>query len=245
MNKIFFDLETTGFGHKLDDRIIEIAAIEFDENEQPTGRQFHSLIDPGRSIPDVVVRLTGITDDQVAGKPKFADVVYDFIAFIEGHEVIAHNGNDFDVPFLQSEMNRANVPYTFWEKPAKITDSIVVARQVFPGKKVNLDNILKMLEINNDERMAVGHNALLDCKMLAQAFFSMTKNLSPDTFAAADHETDVPRAPIVRIQASSLPSVVVPEVEVALHERTLDALESAGRPSVARASSSRAGGPRP
>lgn len=235
MNKIFFDTETTGFHYRQDDRIIEIAAVEFDENGKLTGREFHTYVDPGRDIPEVVVNLTGINNEKVAGAPKFADVIHEFISFIEGHEVVAHNGDSFDAPFLNFEMQRAGVPYTFWEKPGKVTDSLKIARQAFPKQKVSLDELMAKLGVDASERQAVGHNALLDCKLLAQVYYKLTAMLPEDALNAADHEVDVARAPILRLSGASIPSVVVPESELELHEKSLDILEAkAGKTPVAR-----------
>lgn len=235
MNKIFFDIETTGFNYRVDDRIIEVAAVEFGPDNLPTGRFFHSLVDPCRDIPELIVTLTGIDNAKVAGAPKFEEIVHEFLTFIEGAEVIAHNGDSFDAPFINFEMQRAAVPYTFWEKPGRVSDSLKLARQAFPKQRVSLDMLMKNLGVDASERERVGHNALLDCKLLAEVYYKMVAGLSDVDMAAADHETDKPRAPIVRIAAFSLPSISVSPLDLARHEQTLDALEKkAGKPSVAR-----------
>lgn len=236
MNKIFFDIETTGFNYRQDDRIIEVAAVEFDAEGNPTGRHYHSLVNPGRSIPDVVVNLTGIDDEKVKGAPRFHEIAADFLAFLEGHEVIAHNGDGFDAPFINFEMQRASIPYTFWEKPAKVSDTLKVARQLYPKQRVSLDELMKRLDVDDSERQAVGHNALLDCRLLAEVYYKMAEQLQDVDLSAADHETDQPRAPIVRVNlGATLPSVSVSASEQAAHEKILDGLEEkTGQPCVFR-----------
>jgi DNA polymerase-3 subunit epsilon len=246
MKKVFYDIETTGFSFKDVDRILEIAAVEYHDDGTPTGEEFYALIDPGRSIPAEVTAIHGITDERVRGMPKFKDIAPEFMAFIEGKEVIAHNGNNFDEPFINAEMVRAGMPYTFWEKPAKTTDSLKVARQVWPKQLAKLDIILDRLGIDRSERERVGHNARLDCQLLAQAFFAMTKDFDMGQFAAANHEIDVPRAPILRLAPSNLPLAHASPSEMSAHELSLDTLDKkSGGPCVARAFATSRSGPRP
>ena len=120
------------------DRIIEVFAMEFHPDGRPTGREFYALVDPERSIPSDSTAVHGRTDADVAGMPKFKEVAHQLMSFMEGAECIAHNGRSFDEPFINSELIRAGLPYTFWEKPAKCTDTMALSRQIWPRQKATL-----------------------------------------------------------------------------------------------------------
>lgn len=235
-NKVFFDIETTGFAHKDTDRIIEVFAMEFDSTGKPTGREFYALVDPERSIPAEATAVHGKSDADVAGKPKFKEVAHELMTFMEGAEVIAHNGRTFDEPFINSELIRAGIPYTFWEKPAKCTDTMQLSRQIWPRQKATLDAVCGRLEIDLTEREQKGHSAKLDVQILAAAYFKMVELHGIDNLAAADHEQDVERAPVVRLDRGfDIPAITVAPAEIQRHEQILDQMQEGGVAPVARA----------
>lgn len=164
---VLFDTETTGLDPLFGDRVIEIAAIEL-LNELPTGRVFHVLLDPERDIPMEASRVHGITSKDVEGKPKFADVAQDFMDFIGSGPLVAHNA-PFDFGFLDAELARINLPGL---DRARMVDTLALAKQKFPGLPNSLDALCRRFEI--DLSLRTTHNALLDCKLLAEVYVELT-----------------------------------------------------------------------
>jgi len=159
---IIFDTETTGLNAADGDRIIELGAIEM-QGMTPTGRTFQAYLDPeGRQIPASAINVHGITNEMLVGKPKFGDVVDRFLDFIGDDPVIAHNA-EFDFGFLQSELSKLDRAMIDNE----MVDTLKIARDRFPGKKVNLDALMKRFEVKIPRDK---HGALLDCEILAQIY---------------------------------------------------------------------------
>ena len=170
MRQIFLDTETTGLAAADGDRIIEIGCIELDERRL-TGRTLHHYVNPQRSSHPDAVRIHGITDDFLADKPPFAAIVDELMEFVNGAEVIIHNAA-FDVAFLDAELKRLGKP-KFAAQVAKVSDSLLMAREMFPGKANSLDALCKRLEVDNSQREL--HGALLDAGLLAEVYLRMTR----------------------------------------------------------------------
>jgi DNA polymerase-3 subunit epsilon len=164
---VLFDTETTGFYPEEGDRVIEIAAIEL-SNDLPTGEKFYAQLDPERDIPTESTRIHGITSAHVHGKPKFADVADEMLAFFGDDPLIAHNA-PFDFGFLDAELARLNKPKLPRER---MIDTLVIAKKIFPGMPNSLDALCTRYGIDRAERTT--HNALLDCKLLAAVYVELT-----------------------------------------------------------------------
>ena len=164
---VLFDTETTGLDPLTGDRLIEVAALEL-INDLPTGQHFHALIDPERDIPADSTRIHGITNAHVTGKPVFAAVVTDLLAFLGDGKLIAHNA-PFDFGFLNAEFARLSLPSL---APARMVDTLVLAKQRFPGMPNSLDALCRRFNIDLSARTT--HNALLDCKLLAEVYVELT-----------------------------------------------------------------------
>jgi DNA polymerase-3 subunit epsilon len=164
---ILFDTETTGLDPLFGDRVIEIAAIEL-LNELPTGRLFHVLLDPERDIPADASRIHGITSKDVEGKPKFSEVAKDFLEFVGEDPLVAHNA-PFDFGFLDAELARIGLPRL---ERSRMIDTLALAKQKFPGIPNSLDALCRRFEIDLSARIT--HNALLDCKLLAEVYVELT-----------------------------------------------------------------------
>ena len=164
---VLFDTETTGFEPLTGDRVIEIAAIEL-INDLPTGEQFHALLDPERDIPTETTRVHGITNAHVEGKPKFAAVVDDMLKFFGDFPLVAHNA-PFDFAFIDFELTRINRPKL---DRARMVDTLVMAKARFPGMPNSLDALCRRFDIDLSARTT--HNALLDCKLLADVYVELT-----------------------------------------------------------------------
>lgn len=168
--QIFLDTETTGLDPKQGHRIIEIAAIEFN-NRQPTNRRFHSYINPERDIDPAAAEVHGLSIDFLQDKPLFKDVVNDFLAFVQNSEVVIHNA-PFDVGFINAELGRLGLD-KFEENTITITDSLKFAKEIRPGQRNSLDALCKAFDIDNSSRTL--HGALLDAQLLGEVFIGMTR----------------------------------------------------------------------
>jgi DNA polymerase III subunit epsilon len=170
VRQVFLDTETTGLDAANGDRIIEIGCIEL-VNRRLTGRTLHHYVNPQRSSHPDALRVHGITDEFLADKPPFAAVVQEIVEFCAGAEVIIHNAA-FDVGFIDAEFKRLGQE-PFARQVGRIADSLLMAREMFPGKSNSLDALCKRLEVDNSNREL--HGALLDAGLLAEVYLRMTR----------------------------------------------------------------------
>ncbi len=170
MRQIVLDTETTGLEVSLGHRIIEIGCVEL-INRRVTGNHWHHYLNPEREIDGGAFEVHGISNDFVADKPRFAELAGDFLAYIDGAELIIHNA-PFDVGFLNQELARLDPPASGVEARCDILDTLVLARQKHPGQKNNLDALCRRYEIDNSHRSL--HGALLDARILADVYLAMT-----------------------------------------------------------------------
>jgi DNA polymerase-3 subunit epsilon len=167
IRSVLFDTETTGLDPLTGDRVIEVAALEL-LNDLPTGRHFHVLIDPQRDIPAEASRVHGFTSADLAGKPLFADIAPGLIEFFADSKLIAHNA-PFDFGFIDMELGRLGLPKLGQER---MIDSLALAKTRFPGMPNSLDALCRRFSIDLSARTT--HNALLDCKLLAEVYVELT-----------------------------------------------------------------------
>ncbi|MFC3167499.1 DNA polymerase III subunit epsilon [Paracoccus fontiphilus] len=174
MREIVMDTETTGFDAEKDDRIVEIGGIEL-VNHLPTGRTFHVYINPERSMPKDAFEVHGLGDDFLRDKPKFAEVVRDFVDFIgDDARLVIHNAS-FDMKFLNAEFRRAGYPALPW---SRALDTLALAREKFPGAPASLDALCRRFGIDNSNRQL--HGALLDSELLAEVYLELIGGRQPD-----------------------------------------------------------------
>jgi DNA polymerase-3 subunit epsilon len=166
---LFLDTETTGLHPENGDRIIEIGIVEMIDREL-TGRTFHAYCNPQRAVPDKAYAIHGLSYEFLKDKPLFVDIAEDFLAFLyeSPSRLLAHSA-DFDLGFINNELAMASLPAL----NLPVEDTLVLARQLFSGKRHSLDSLCKLLLIDNTQR--VKHSALLDAHLLAQVYLSMTK----------------------------------------------------------------------
>jgi DNA polymerase-3 subunit epsilon len=167
IRSVLFDTETTGLDPLLGDRVIEVAALEL-VNDLPTGRHFHALVDPERDIPDEATRIHGFIPAHLVGKPRFAGIAADLAEFLADGKLIAHNA-PFDFSFLNAEFERLGLPPLL---PDRMVDTLVLAKQRFPGMPNSLDALCRRFAIDLSARTT--HNALLDCRLLADVYVELT-----------------------------------------------------------------------
>ncbi len=189
MRQIFLDTETTGLSPESGDRIVEIGCVEM-VDRRLSGRDLHFYINPQRPNSEDAVKIHGLTDTFLADKPLFASVADELLDYIAGAEIVIHNAA-FDVGFLNEELRRAGRP-ALAGCVSCVTDSLLMARDTFPGKSNSLDALCKRLEVNNSGRSL--HGALLDAGLLAEVYVRMTRgqeSLMIDAGDAMNREFDL------------------------------------------------------
>jgi len=170
VRQIVLDTETTGLEAR-DHYIIEIGCVEL-VNRRLTGNNYHQYIRPKREVDPGAIEVHGITNEFLADKPPFEEVMADFLAYLQGaDELVIHNA-PFDVGFINKELERSNGPYLNLRDHFGVLDTLVMARQMHPGQKNNLDALCKRYDINNEHREL--HGALLDAEILADVYLAMT-----------------------------------------------------------------------
>ncbi len=222
MRQIFFDTETTGLSPESGDRIIEIGCVEM-VNRRLTGNNLHFYVNPERSSHEDAVKIHGLTDEFLADKPLFASVAEELLEYLGGAEVIAHNAS-FDVGFFNEELKRLGKP-KFPGFVAQITDTLVMAREMFPGKSNSLDALCKRLEVDNTSRTL--HGALLDAGLLAEVYIRLTRG--QDSLVIDANESgrgDVVMA-AVDFSQFELTVIAANDAELAAHEVVLVELDKA------------------
>ncbi len=227
--QVVLDTETTGMNmdtgpHYFGHRVIEIGCVEV-VNRRLTGRHYHVYLKPDRKVDEEAIRVHGITDDYLADKPPFSAKVDEFLQFIDGAELVAHNA-PFDVGFLDYELQLLGRP----ERMAalcKVTDTLALARKMFPGKRNNLDILCDRYGIDNGHRTL--HGALLDAEILADVYLLMTggqtklnlqNNSDQQGDASGIRRLSAGRAPLKVIRAG--------EQELQAHEARLDLVMKKG-----------------
>ncbi len=218
MRSILFDTETTGLDPTLGDRVIEIAALEL-ENDLPTGRHFHTLLDPERDVPEEATRIHGFTRADLIGKPRFADIVDELLAFIGDGPLIAHNA-PFDFAFLNAEFARLGLPVLL---PERMVDTLVLAKSRFPGMPNSLDALCRRFSIDLSERTS--HNALLDCRLLAEVYVELTGGRQRGLSLAAETVVELPSISYAPVGPRE-PRIIVPDpAELAAHAAFVERLK--------------------
>jgi len=222
MRQIFLDTETTGLSPESGDRIIEIGCIEMNSRRM-TGESLHFYLNPERRNHPDAVKIHGLTDEFLADKPLFASVADELLEFVAGAEIVIHNAS-FDVGFLNEELRRLGRP-KFPGFVTKITDSLLMAREMFPGKANSLDALCKRLEVDNSNRAL--HGALLDAGLLAEVYIRMTRGQNSLVIDAG--ETSAAQAALEAVDFSVLDlKVLIADVaEAAAHAALLTELDKA------------------
>ena len=166
MREIILDIETSGLDYKEGHRIIEIGCVEL--NRKEVGSHFHRYINPLKTLTEENMKIHGITNEFLEDKPLFEDVAEEFLSFIKDSSIIAHNAN-FDVGFLNYELEKLSKPQIAKDR---VVDTVVIARNRFPGQQVNLDALVKKLKVNTlvDREF---HGALKDAKILTDVYLEL------------------------------------------------------------------------
>jgi DNA polymerase III subunit epsilon len=225
MRQIFLDTETTGLSPDNGDRLIEIGCLEM-VNRRMTGNNLHLYVNPERPSSEEALKVHGITDEFLADKPRFADIAEQLMVYVAGAEVVIHNAA-FDVGFLDAELKRARRE-VFRTQVAKVTDSLLMAREMFPGKSNSLDALCRRLEVDNSNRTL--HGALLDAGLLAEVYIRLTRgqdSLVIDAGGASSASGSAADEPLASLAAFTLYVVAVSDDECSAHEAVLADLDKA------------------
>ena len=171
MKEIILDTETTGLSAKDGHRVVEIGCVELD-NLLPTNNRFHCYLNPERKVSEKALEVHGYTDEFLSSKKKFKEVVDDFLSFIKDKKLIIHNA-EFDLGHLNQELKLAGKEIIKNE----VVDTLILARDKFPGSSISLDALCKRYKIDNSKRTQ--HTALVDCDLLAKVYINLIDQKEP------------------------------------------------------------------
>ena len=182
MKEIVLDIETTGLSIKEGHRVVEIGCMEL-ENLIPTKNNFHCYINPERKVSEKAFEIHGYSDDFLSKQKKFSEVKEEFLKFIKNKKLIIHNA-EFDLSHLNNELALLGIDKIDNEG----IDTLILAREKFPGSQVSLDALCKRFRIDNSKR--VRHTALIDCELLSKVYINLTDQKEP-TLNFNDHNNSL------------------------------------------------------
>jgi DNA polymerase-3 subunit epsilon len=221
MRQIFLDTETTGLSADNGDRIVEIGCVEM-LHRKLTGNNRHFYVNPGRDSHEEALKVHGITTEFLKDKPKFAEIASDLVDYLKDAHVVIHNA-PFDLGFLNMELALMGQP-AVKAVVASVTDTLVMAKELFPGKRNSLDALCDRLEVDNSGRTL--HGALLDAELLADVFINLTRGqnaLLMDEVVASDEIVN--SAPVLDLCTFDLPVVLANDQEARVHEDVLGQID--------------------
>ncbi|CAN5301567.1 DNA polymerase III subunit epsilon [soil metagenome] len=225
MRQIVLDTETTGLSAENGDRIIEIGCVELVARKL-TGNNKHFYLNPGRNSHEDALKVHGISNEFLKDKPKFAAVADELLDYLQGAEIIIHNAS-FDVSFLNKELEiigREPLVHCV----AKVTDSLMMAKEMFPGKRNSLNALCDRLEVDNSGRTL--HGALLDAELLADVYINLTRGQNSLMMDIGGGPVQTSTAdPLIDLRMFELPVLSASEQELDAHEKVLVMLDKASR----------------
>ena len=222
MRQIFLDTETTGLSPDAGDRVIEIGCVEM-VNRRLTGNNLHFYLNPQRRSHEDAVKVHGLTEEFLADKPLFEAVAAEFLAYVAGGDIVIHNAS-FDVGFLNAELGRVQRG-PFAACVASVSDSLTMAREMFPGKSNSLDSLCKRLEVDNSNRAL--HGALLDAGLLAEVYIRMTRGQNSLVIDATETSAADAALQAIDFDSFDLRVLAANDSEAAAHDAMLLELDKA------------------
>lgn len=224
MRQIVLDTETTGLSAENGDRIIEIGCVELVARKL-TGNNRHFYLNPERDSHEDALKVHGISNEFLKDKPKFKAIADELLAYLEDAEVIIHNA-PFDVSFLNKELELMGRP-PLKTCVANVVDSLMMAKELFPGKRNSLDALCDRLEVDNSGRTL--HGALLDAELLADVYINLTRgqnSLGMELESAVEVQGNVQ---VIDLAGIELPFVLANDQEAAAHEGLLAGIDKASK----------------
>jgi DNA polymerase III subunit epsilon len=219
MRQIILDTETTGLEPRLGHRIIELAGVEL-INRRLTGNHFHRYLNPDREIDEGAMQVHGITSDFLQDKPRFGDVVAEFLDYIHGAELVIHNA-PFDTGFLNAELEKLGLP-PITQHCGRVVDTLAMAREMRPGQRNSLDALCKHYGVDNSSRTL--HGALLDCELLGAVYLAMTRGQESLMMVAVQSGSMQFDSGTRRHRPRPL-AITVPEMDLAEHHAMLKEID--------------------
>ena len=220
--QIVLDTETTGLSAESGDRIIEIGCVEL-LNRKLTGNNLHFYINPERDSHEDALRVHGLTTEFLRDKPKFAEVAEEILRYLEGAEVIIHNAA-FDIGFLDKELERLGKP-VFTSFVSEVTDTLAMAKQLYPGKRNSLDALCDRLGVDNSGRTL--HGALLDAELLADVYINLTRGQEALLIDLGDVGEQGAEGERIDLSVFDLPVLTANAQELAAHADVLAQIDKA------------------
>jgi len=225
MRQVVLDTETTGLEVGKGHRLIEVGCVELRERRL-TGRVFHRYLNPQREIESGALAVHGISNEFLADKPVFADIASEFLAFIQDAELIIHNAA-FDVGFLDNELALIDKALGCIKDRAQVLDTLLLAREKYPGQKNSLDALCKRLNINNNHREL--HGALLDAQLLADVFLAMTAGQADLGFTLVKEDRRLQQVREKSMAWGELKVRYADATELAQHESRLQSIDQTSK----------------
>jgi len=220
MRQIILDTETTGLSWERGNRVVEIGCVEYIER-RPSGRTFHVYLKPDCDFEQGAQEVTGLTLEFLSDKPQFAQVAEEFLAFIDDAELIIHNAA-FDLGFLDNELRLLGGEFGRIVDRCRVEDTLLMARQRFPGQRNSLDALCKRLGVDNSHRQL--HGALLDAQILGDVYLALTSGQEEIGFAVEASASTVDTSQFRVDPNLARPRVQVSAEEQAAHEARLEKL---------------------
>jgi DNA polymerase-3 subunit epsilon len=224
MRQIVLDTETTGLSAANGDRIIEIGCVELVARKL-TGNNLHFYLNPGRDSHEDALKVHGISNEFLRDKPKFSAVADELLAYLADAEVIIHNA-PFDVSFLNHELLLIGKP-PLKHCVAKVVDSLMMAKELYPGKRNSLDALCDRLEVDNAGRTL--HGALLDAELLADVYINLTRGQNSLVMDLGTEPEAGAAIQIVELSGFDLPLLLANEHEMTAHEALLSGIDKASK----------------
>ncbi len=222
MRQLFLDTETTGLSAEGGDRVIELGCVEL-ANRKLTGNNLHFYFNPGRDSHEDALKVHGISNEFLRDKPKFKDVVQEIVDYVDGAEIIIHNAA-FDVGFLNKELELAGKkPFTTYVNG--VIDTLVMAKQMYPGKRNSLDALCDRLGVDNSGRTL--HGALLDAELLADVYINLTRGQEALLMDVGGDDAQSRSEEAVDLSGLVLPVIQANAQEQAAHEEHMAQLDKA------------------
>lgn len=222
MRQIFLDTETTGLSADNGDRVIEIGCVEL-FNRKLTGNNKHFYLNPGRESHEEALKVHGITTEFLKDKPKFEAVADELLDYLQDAEIVIHNAT-FDVGFLNKELALIGRP-RFKDYVASVTDTLVMAKEMFPGKRNSLDALCSRLGVDNSGRTL--HGALLDAELLADVYINLTRGQDALLIDAGSEESTGPSVVQIDLRGIVLPVLSANDQEITAHDEVLKQIDKA------------------
>ena len=224
MRQVILDTETTGLNPATGDRIIEIGCVEVIDRRL-TDRTFHYYVNPERDIDAGAFAVHGLSREFLSDKPLFGNIVEQLIEFVDGSEIVIHNAA-FDLGFLDNEFALLKRP-PFRGLAAKIIDTLLDARQMFPGKRNSLDALCDRFNISNEPRTL--HGALLDAQLLAEVYIAMTRGQEDLSIDLIDYTVGTDSSGHIKALPSDLKIITASDEDLAQHEKILAEIAKASK----------------